>query len=146
MFASQSIHQARVKSQTKAHALFAAVVIATLASTAANAHIKDEPESIRSVLGFDVDGVELDEVTASPTTFQLYTHAQRSVISFRIRDAVYLYSIAGDNHRTEARSLLASLRERRGIRAVVDVKPFRSEKFAQFFYVRAFRVTLGLEN
>lgn len=110
------------------------------AATSASAHIRDEPESLRSLLGLDVDGTVLDELQFQAPTYRIYTTKDKSLVTFRVKDDVFVYTIRTPNHLTEAKALVEAM-SGKSVRAVVAVQPFRSERFARFFEVRAFRIT-----
>ncbi len=117
-------------------ALFTLVFI----SPPAAAHVRDDPESLRSVLGFTVDGTALEEMVFSRgLRYRMYTTDARSVVTFRVKDDVFVYTIRAPNSALEARALIETL-SGKPIRVVVGVQPFRSERFVRFFRVKAFAV------
>lgn len=130
-----------IKSHFSRALLSPALAIAVVfAAATGHAHIRDEPESLRSLLKLDVDGTALDELQFTKPTFRIYTTKDRSLVTFRVKDDVFVYTVRTPNHFTEANNLVEAMRGK-SIRAVVDVQPFRSERFARFFHVHAFRTT-----
>ena len=115
----------------------AAFVALLLVAPAAAGHPSDHEESLRSLLSIKIDKKKVDEVHMSVEAIRISTRTNRTLLSWRLGDDVYVYSVDGADHETRALALARLMMSDPLVSAVVDVDAFKSERFARFYRVHA---------
>lgn len=118
-------------------ALLSTLVSTLLLTSVAHAHPSDHEQSLRSMLDLNIDRKRVDEVVLALPATRLSVDKDRSQLSWRIKDDIYVYEITGPQHELRAMTMLTWASENRLLTAVVDVQPHRTEAFARFFKVHA---------
>jgi hypothetical protein len=94
--------------------------------------LQDRPDSIRYILGIDVDGSILAELPGQDILqFKLYTTDKQSKIVWKYKEEYYIYSIDDENHMVRATELF-KLMKANGISTFVAVRKetnIRLEKY-----------------
>ncbi len=102
--------------------------------------LKDKPDSIRYVMGVNVDGTVLDEFPGKDILeFTLYTMEQQSSIVWKTAKGYFIYSLSGDDHELKAYQLLEVLRKN-GLKTFVAQRKGTSLKFNEYHRVVAIQV------
>ena len=73
--------------------------------------LKDQPDSIRYMMGITVDDSTLEELPgANVSDFRVYMTEQNSAITWKYENNYYVYTLSEDGHRLTALKLFEQLR------------------------------------
>ncbi len=102
--------------------------------------LRDRPDSIRYILGIDVDGSNLVELPGNDIlTFKLYTTDKLSNIVWKFKKEYYIYSIYDKNHIVRATQLFKLLKKN-GIGTFVAVREGTTIRLEKYHKVLAIQL------
>ena len=118
----------------------ALAVVLTIPQHQYGGDLQDRPDSIRYILGIDVDGSILVELPGKDILqFKLYTSGKQSRIVWKFKEEYYIYSIVDENHVVRATELF-QLMKKNGIGTFVAVRKGTNIRLEKYHKVLAIQL------
>ncbi len=113
---------------------------ASVVAAASRLNLYDEPESAARMLDIRASGTYQEELSGRDVTeLRFYTTARKSLITWRLKDTVFLYPVEGDTHLLGALALHRAMSEHGLATFIAEIKGKRRE-FIDFRRVTAVQV------